>query len=902
MADPTRDQLMQALKSAADAGDNAAANEIADHLDHMDSGGQPSAATVPQEPQLDHTPDKYGTDPNDNSFGTRLKRGTGRFVDAFKAKPVEATANLAEGSARGLLKPFGIGDTVGGLGGVAVQEVSGQGSGNVIQDFRDRRADTTTRRKQIEATTTGGVGSDIGETAGLAYGGAKIAEVPGLAIKAGEKALPIAAKLAGQGGIAGLGHGIGEGDDPQKLLTDTLTGAAAAPIIGKLVGIAGKVAGGVGTMFSNKGLSVLHEAMGRAGIDPKALQDAFTSFVDKTGRQPKNLLEILPNEVVDQLQSTIASRPGAADVVKAAATPYVNAIPADASRLAARMGPTAAVDDVTAPIVARGAQEAQGATQAGEVEATAAKAAGAQEANLNTQAADQLKIDNQRDIRSIAEGGNPDSVQAASSVERTRNARADAAMAQIEDRPVTLNARVRSVIANTRAPQGYLRELANNAPTEAERNRLQNVLDSLTGEGANNRPMTLTVRDFDSLRQALSSAAQKGDVKYNLGRLADILTTSVRRQVPGYDRFLRDYGERSAVAEGVRAGANVRTAPSTDFRQDFRAASGPTREGIEMGARKAIADQSSDVPGALSVAKDLADPGGELRGRMAATNGREIADQLTTTARGNLAGIEGHTQAAARATQDAADEAAGITAQRAREASQATADAADLAGSAKAARGVLNAPATEFASATGKAREALPHDTASIARAAISDAVKATPEQATKVIADLATDAGVQSNLQTVLGTTDAKAAQEAAEKLMQASYNVTRLARTKADTKDGGKKVLNESAKVFAILANRASGGLTADVLSNMLTNVRVPPMAAKKLATTLVSGKDGDVQKALDILRRTGKLDAALGRVYSGVGLAWGLDPEYTTRQGDNAISESAAAGAAALKAIPR
>ena len=558
MADQEMQRLEDALRGAADAGDNAAATRIAEAIRNRRAmGGQD---TQPSPLKEEPAPDPFATVPTEiDGFAlpddVRQQILDGRAIEDPKEKRLAAariagriaamddSGNFADKVARGQfgagLRGFGAG--IFGLGDIAAA------AGTALQGVGDEKAMSFGEaleaqrefRRALEDEFP--VTSLVGEVAGAVTGGAlAIKGISTLAKGAGKapalvravtqlqkgQGLKNTARLAAGGAVAG---GITEGVTEGEAQKGAILGLAAGPLgVGLLK--AGEITKlGITKLLEDPAAAGIKAMAQKMGVKADEMARRFLEFKTVTGKNP-TMADLANNEAAVELRQMIVNQPAAAAAAREGAEAVLETRGADiAEQLAGGRVTTT-----------RAAQEARRTTVAGEAFAAA-----------------------ERDPIKFTKG-------------------------QVTD-----------LLNDPDLRRGLPRTL---------KRRLDDLMD-VAGEG---QGVTLSGLDVNDMRKALRKRARGATGADRVfGELADEVEQIARGQSQKFGEAIDEFARRSLTGEGVEAGRKVATTRTGEFVQAGEAAGAAEAAGRRVGARTAVAETAAEsATSADRLVKTLSEEGG----------------------------------------------------------------------------------------------------------------------------------------------------------------------------------------------------------------------------------------------------------------------------------------------------
>lgn len=223
-----------------------------------------------------------------------------------------------------------------------------------------------------------------------------------------------------------------------------------------------------------------------------------------------------------------------------------------------------------------------------------------------------VRAERQQTLPGAFRGGRTTTTPGAEEARRT--ASIDRQFAEFGDRPVALTTRVKQFLQS---------EDLRDALPQSLRRRIGQALDEET---------TLTVRDFDNIRQALRGRAGPGE-SFRFNQLADEARQLASGQVPELETALREQARRGEVISGLEEGPQVlRRGQTEQFQEGLERASPAQRAGTRVGARGAIVGEAGESPqSAENISRRIAEESGIQR-RLESVAGLGEAQQLRRTA------------------------------------------------------------------------------------------------------------------------------------------------------------------------------------------------------------------------------------------------------------------------------
>lgn len=558
-------RLEQALREAAAAGDNAAAQRIAQEIRTQRAGGedQPGLETTPSAPAEPADPlTNVPTEINGVQLTDDLREAilVGRSIEDPKQKRLLSAriagrlASMSEddsfindlnkgqfgaglrGFGAGL---FGLGDLAAAGGTVLRGAVSGENEmtfGEALEAQREfRRAleedfpVTSGLGEVAGALTGGGVATGAIRAGARQLGGRGGQVLEGLTkLERGQKAKNVL-KLSAAGGATGaITEGITEGDPAGG----GTVGAAFGPLGAGLVKAAGITKQAVTDFLADPAAKGLKAMAGKLGIDADELGRRFLEFEAATGKKPA-IADIANPEAIAELRDIIAARQGATATAR------------EAAETATRARPGEVAEQVTG----------------GRLTSTGAE----QRAARGRQAAEQFGRAEAADITFTGD--------------------------QVQD-----------LLSNP--------DLRRALPPTLKRRIDEKLADVAEGEAA-----ILSGLDVDDLRKALRKrgrGATGADVVFN--DLADEVEDIARTQSPEFGQAISEFARRSRTAEGVEAGRRAVTQPTGEFLASLDSAPKETLSALRVGLRSGLADTALESASrANRVVQSLATDSGLVR-------------------------------------------------------------------------------------------------------------------------------------------------------------------------------------------------------------------------------------------------------------------------------------------------
>lgn len=557
MADQEMQRLEDALRGAADAGDNVAATRIAEAIRNRRAMGGQDTQTSPL--KTEPAPDPFATVPTEiDGFALpddlRQQILDGRAIEDPKEKRLAAariagriaamddSGNFADKVARGQfgagLRGFGAG--IFGLGDVAAA------AGTALQGIGDEKAMSFGEaleaqrefRRALEEEFP--VTSLVGEVAGAVTGGAlAVKGIATLAKGAGKapalvraatqlqkgQGLKNTARLAAGGAAAGaITEGVTEGE-AQK---GAILGLAAGPLgVGLLK--AGEITKlGITKLLEDPAAAGIKAMAKKMGVKADEMARRFLEFKTVTGKNP-TMADLANNEAAVELRQMIVNQPAAAS--------------------AAREGA---------------------------------------EAVLETRGVD---------VAEQLAGGRVTTTRATQEARRT--AVAEEAFAKAERDPIKFTrGQVQDLLNDPDLRRGIPRTL---------KRRLDDIMDA-AGDG----PVTLTGLDVNDMRKALRKRARGATGADRVfGELADEVEQIARGQSQKFGEAIDEFARRSLTGEGVAAGRKIATTTTGEVTQAGKAAGAAEAAGRRVGARTAVAETAAEsAASADRLVKTLAEEGG----------------------------------------------------------------------------------------------------------------------------------------------------------------------------------------------------------------------------------------------------------------------------------------------------
>ena len=348
----------------------------------------------------------------------------------------------------------------------------------------------------------------------------------------------------------------------------------------------------------------------------------------------------------------------------------------------------------------------------------------------------------------------------------------------------------------------------------------------------------LRVRDWDTIRRELGRRAGTENGR-RYAQLRNEVRDYVSSAVPEYGRGLQEYARRSATAQGTVFGSRVLTQSTREFVDLLRSIDPATMVGARVGARTALANALGGEPAkAERFMERLArDAGMRARVRLALRD-----DEVRELER--LAERYGHQL--------------------------------DFSAGLRTGRSITRQNDTEaFQEAVAQANQVERVGVRQGARAALVEAAGESPATASRTAQRMAEDPGLQTRIETALGggerqrlTTLGRSVTESQARLAEAVPGDAALARARADEHaDGIRQVIRGT----AAMSGRGGGGFVSAFVGEMLQKVRIPKVAARRLAEMAVDPARAHVVIAR--LRRAGVRSEEILRMYQNAAAAAGV-----------------------------
>lgn len=556
---PTRDKYVEALRKAAEGGNNEVANEFAEIITFMDQNGlqeyePPSASQpAPEKTGVERAQDnrrrvlenRQRSKPNSGlgAFGAGVGRiadvagtaASGDFTEAaIKGVPVVQDAatgalNALQATGRGIL------DLGGDLDDFAIAGLTA-GSGGT---FADRVQQSKAQRDELAksnplATFTGqaigfgkagsalrgalparlGTGATAVAAEGALIGGANTAAENITDVATGEKSLADAAKETGLVTLAGGVIG-GTADKLLRPITNSI-GAAAGALTGTAPGpLPAKTA---------------RAASNRIEDSPEQILKAQAEFKEANQVTPA-LIDILDD--TKRLQRLSAAREGAGDVFTAAEESSLRALPAEFRASVNALGDSTTPNEALADL-----------TGAARTKAREIQGLGNQELRNIADG----KLGQMRDIatavrENVIEKDRAIKIAKAELVKRTdidkeinQWATETMRISGLADNLVTIGP---DEFRETIPPEKFVDSLKTIASSlgDEQRGILREAAEAVVG----GEPANLTLSDVDILRRAFRDVAQKNPELHNLTLAADKIEDLAIESVPQYGDFLSKF-------------------------------------------------------------------------------------------------------------------------------------------------------------------------------------------------------------------------------------------------------------------------------------------------------------------------------------------------------------------------
>lgn len=370
----------------------------------------------------------------------------------------------------------------------------------------------------------------------------------------------------------------------------------------------------------------------------------------------------------------------------------------------------------------------------------------------------------------------------------------------------------------------------------AVRRRLQKAIT----EGAEIGHISLPVVTWDMIRQDLSKKAGNPGAGTIYARLRDKVRDYVSDVVPEYGEVMVQFGHRSDIAKGVRAGASVISARTRAFVDNMAAANTRVRTGARVGARTEIREAlTGTVEGADRFMKRLSGDA-NLRARVRESLRPDEAAELE-----QLAGHYGHRLNIR--------------------------EGVDI-GSRVAAGGDTNAfkDAVENASEVGR-EIGVPAG----ARSTLESLAGESPGSAQGLSESLARNKGLQDRLTAALGGEEAGRLKKVGTLMANASSNRATVSPSITQARQRNQQAAQKIQSVIAggvmVGTTRASAAFQSNVVLDLVQRLRISKKGATRMAEMMMDPDNADA-----VIARLGSAGLSadeIADIYQGAAVAAGI-----------------------------